>query len=104
MKVAAELNGLDSDKLAPWHLKATFQLYDANGKPSEQGTYEELWAAPHKYKRTYISPSFTQTVWATEDGSYFRTGQVDIPRVILSYVRSQIANPLPAAAVLSASH
>jgi hypothetical protein len=26
MKAAAEVNGLESDELAPWHLKATYQL------------------------------------------------------------------------------
>jgi TonB family protein len=103
MKVAAEMNGLNSDKLAPWHLKATFQLYDTDGKPSEKGTFEEFRAGPHKYKKIYASPSFTQTVWATEDGRYFRTGDTDTPRVILSYVRSQITSPLPTTAVLGAS-
>lgn len=95
LKVAAEVNGLESEKLAPWHLKSTFQLYDANGKPSEQGTYEEFWASLHKYKRIYTSPSFTQTEWATEDGKYYRTGRLYVPPIVLSLVRSQMISPMP---------
>ena len=46
MKLAAEVNGLHSDKLAPWHLKLSFQLYDFKGKPTEKGTFEEFWITP----------------------------------------------------------
>jgi hypothetical protein len=95
MKTAADLNGLEGGNIKPWHLKATFQLYNDDGKPSEQGTYEEYWAGPHKYKRIYISPSFTQTEWAIENGHHYRTG-ARYPRPhLLALVRSQLLAPLP---------
>jgi TonB family protein len=95
MKTAADLNGLEGSNIKPWHLKATFQLYDSDGKPSEQGTFEEYWAGPHKYKRIYISPSFTQTEWAIENGHHYRTG-ARYPRPhLLALVRSQLLAPLP---------
>jgi hypothetical protein len=93
MKTAADLNGLEGGNIKPWHLKATFQLYDSDGKPSEQGTFEEYWAGPHKYKRIYISPSFTQTEWATEDGNYYRTGAKYRPSLALALVHRELQSP-----------
>jgi TonB family protein len=103
MKLAAELNGLDSNKLAPWHLKSTFQFYDPGGKPSEQGTYEEFWASTHKYKRVYTTPSSTQTEWATEDAKYYfdYTGSDDIPKIFLALIRLQTVSPLPPVAEIA---
>jgi hypothetical protein len=94
MKLAAEVNGLHSDKLTPWHLKASFQLFDFAGKPSEKGTYEEFWVSPTKYKRIYTSPSLTQTEWATEKGSYFLPGGIDPRKDLQSLIRSNFLDPL----------
>ena len=33
-------------ELKPWHLKATYQVYDENSGTSEQGTFEYWWAGP----------------------------------------------------------
>lgn len=94
MKAAAEVNGLDDAKLAPWHLKASFQLYDFNGKPTEQGTYEEFWDGPKKYKRIYTSPTFTQTEWLTEGGDFFE-GQPGRPPIVLQTLRTMLVSPIP---------
>ena len=98
MKAAAELNGLDSAKLAPWHLKSTFQLYDFSGAPTEQGTYEEFWAGPKRNKITYTTPTFTLTKWGTEDGKHYfkHTGGPLPPKIVIDLIRSRIVNPLPA--------
>jgi hypothetical protein len=42
---AAPFYDFNSPDLKPWHLKATYQLYDEKGKPGEQGTYEYWWAS-----------------------------------------------------------
>ncbi len=101
LKLAAEVNGLEGDKLAPWHLKATFQLYDLAGKPTEQGTYEEFWS-PKKYKRAYTAPSFTHTDWGTEDGKYYssKTGTLP-PMMILGLIQSSFVDPVPFGAAIS---
>ena len=95
MKAAEEVNGLDDAKLAPWHLKASYQLYDFKGKPTEQGTYEEFWAGPHKYKRIYTSPSFSQSVWATEDGNVRFEGQPGQPTLAFQTLRTKLVSPIP---------
>src|SRR5580698_10564719 len=63
---------LDDPALKPWYMKVNFQLYDAAGKPGEQGTFEEWWAGPSLYKRTVTSPSYTATLIVNKDGK-FRT-------------------------------
>jgi hypothetical protein len=40
------LNRIDDASVHPWHLKLSFQLVDAKGHPSEQGTIEEWWKSP----------------------------------------------------------
>lgn len=101
MKLAAQINGLQGGNIKPWHLKASFQLYDDKGKPSEQGTMEEYWAAPHKYKLIYMSPSFTQTEWGTEDGKRYRIGAQSRRPRLLALVQSQLLAPLPTEAAMS---
>src|ERR1039458_3366375 len=67
---AAPFYDFTSPELKPWHLKATYQLYDEKGKPSEQGTFEYWWASPTVYRSTWTRPSATRTVWYTADGNY----------------------------------
>ena len=94
MKLAAEVNGLHSDKLAPWHLKLSFQLYDFKGKPTEKGTFEEFWITPKKYKVIYTSKSFNQTEWGTEDGGFFLPVGSSVRRDLQFLIRSRMLNPL----------
>jgi len=54
--------------LKPWHLKATYQLYDEKGKPTEQGSFEYWWASPKLYRSTWTRPGATHTDWHTADG------------------------------------
>ena len=52
--------------MSPWHVKATYQEFDSKGKLSGSGSYEEFRVSDKSYKRTYTSPTFTQTDYATE--------------------------------------
>src|SRR5580700_3890421 len=72
LEMAAPLYDFTDPSLKPWHLKATYQLYDQSGKPSEQGTFEYWWASPKVYRTTWTRPSATRTDWATSDGAIHR--------------------------------
>lgn len=63
--------------MKPWHVKATYQLYDEKGKPTVQGTYEYWWASPKVYRSTWIRPGTVHTDWHTADGkhAYLETGE-----------------------------
>jgi TonB family protein len=60
MVLGWRVNGADGvDK--PWHLKATYQTFDADGNATGSGTFEEWVASPEKWKRSYSGPGFNQT-------------------------------------------
>jgi TonB family protein len=69
LDLAAPLYDFNDPTLKPWHLKATYQLFDENGKPTEQGTYEYWWASPKVYRTSWMRPSAMSTSWAAPDGT-----------------------------------
>jgi TonB family protein len=91
---ANDLTRLDNPTLKPWHLKANFQLYDAKGKPAEQGTLEEWWAGPSLWKRVYTSATYTATQIANKDGFYTTPKVGPVPE-LLELVERQYVHPMP---------
>ena len=73
MAKAAAVNGLDGPDVKPWHLKASFETFDDDGKSKSTGTYEEWWAGKEKRKSTFVEGGVTQTDYATDKGT-MRTG------------------------------
>jgi TonB family protein len=94
MLLAAKSNGLTGSDMQPWHLKATYTLYDDKGNTSDQGTYEELWAGPTKYKQIFAGLAFTQTDYGTEKG-IFRSGVRQLPSNLIADIRRELIAPLP---------
>jgi TonB family protein len=68
LKAAYPLYDLTGSDMKPWHLKATYQLYDENGKPSEKGVYEYWWASAEVHRSSWTRPGASRTVWETGDG------------------------------------
>lgn len=98
MLLAARVNGLGSAGLKPWHAKATYQTFDADGKPKDQGVFEEWWAGPEKYKLSYASPSFNQV--RIQNGQAWITGDKDEIPVPEQMVEEFLVHPLPPVNVL----
>ena len=93
MLLAAKSNGLTGDDVKPWHVKATYQLLDGEGNVKDQGTYEEFWVSPTKYKRTFTGAAFTQTDYGTDKGDLRSGSQDQVLYAIL--VRVKLISPLP---------
>ncbi|MGH9596124.1 MAG: hypothetical protein ACRD3K_04945, partial [Edaphobacter sp.] len=91
---ATLLNSIDDATMKPWHLKLSFQLFDAKGKPTETGTIEEWWAGRTMHKTVYTSPSYTGTEIKTKDGLYRSKGVAPVPD-LLEVVLQQVVNPMP---------
>jgi TonB family protein len=95
LALAAPYYDFNNPTMRPWHLKASYQLYDQTGNPSEQGTYEYWWASPKIYRSTWTRKSTSHTDWHTADGkhSYEETGSG------LSFfeykLQSELFSPLP---------
>ena len=68
MLLAAKTNGLTGADVQPWHAKATYNLLDEAGNIKEQGSCEEFWVSPTKFKRIFTGASYSQTQYGTEKG------------------------------------
>jgi TonB family protein len=100
---ATTANSIDDSQLKPWHLKMSFQLYDAKGNPTEKGTIEEWWAEPSKEKTIYTSPSYTSTEIRTKGGFYRSKGTPSVPS-LLELLRRQVVHPMPSEGDIADSH
>jgi TonB family protein len=83
------LHGMD----VPWHLKASYQVLDSNGKAIDTGTYEEWRAGDRQYRIALHSPSLSVEEFGTDHG-LFRTGQRDWPGKPLSAIQTAIEWPV----------
>ena len=74
-------------------MKAHYSLLKS-GK-MEDGTFEEWWLAPQKYKIAYTRKGFTQTDYAGDAG-LFRMGDQQWPVGEEALIHQEITQPLPA--------
>lgn len=93
MLLATHVNGLGG-LAQPWHLKASYQTYDANGKPKDQGTFEEWWAAPDRNKISYSGPSLNQVQY-TNDKDIRITGDNWERSMLENMVERYLVHPFP---------
>ncbi len=98
----ANLNGLNSPGVLPWHLVMNYEEFDRSGGV-HLGVYEEFWAGPAKYKRIYKSDSFNQTEYATDKG-LFRKGDQRWRTPSELQIRSEVLDPLSYASTLQGYH
>jgi len=98
MRLAAGTNGLSGPDLQPWHLKASYKIFDEQGNAKGQGTYEEFWANQTKFKQIIKSDSLTQTKFGTDHGMMGIGDQVQpVLPWQLNAMRRDLTNPLPGA-------
>ncbi len=93
LALAAKKNGLQN-LTSPWHLKASFEVFDDRGRIRESGTFEELWVSANRYKRNYSSSTFHQTDYSTADG-VFRVGDPDWPTQAIALVERAFLPQFP---------
>ena len=97
-----ESNGLEGVS-RPWHLVLSYDVFDGDGDNVHSGTYEELWASPKKFKRTYKSDNLNQTDFANENGR-FRVGDQSWPGQAEAQVRAEVVDPFSYARTLNSVH
>lgn len=94
MASAKQLNGFDESGAKGWHVRATYDIYDAKGALTESGVYEELWSSPTRYRRSYTGTKFTQTDYASAKGLYRSGDQQWPPAQTVGLVRRLLITPL----------
>jgi TonB family protein len=96
MLLAAKSNNLTGPDVQPWHFKATYKSFDDQGKVTDQGTFEELWAGPTHYKQSFTSQNYARTEFGTEKGIVF-TGVHEAPGDQLIEMAREFVAPMPSA-------
>lgn len=91
---AAAANAAPGPDAKPWHAKISFTLNNWDGKPESQGTFEEFWAAPDKFKLVYATTSFNQVEYTTPSGIR-RSGNRDGTPPEITRIIDQFFHPIP---------
>ena len=94
LDAAAKHYDFDSPEMKPWHLKATYQLYDLKGDPAERGTWEYWWASPKVHRSSWTRGGAERTEWHTQDGNY-RSGTSSDLKFLERTLRSKVLPNLP---------
>ena len=94
LEMGRKVNGLRGLAPLPWHLKASFEVFDQEGKSRDKGTYEEWRVNTKQYKLAFHSAELSLEEYGTDQG-IFRTGGQDWPSSPAGRVRSKIAQPIP---------
>jgi Gram-negative bacterial TonB protein C-terminal len=94
-------SSLSAPDLKPWHLKLDVQLFDAKGKPSEQGTIEEWWASTTTYQIAYTFPSYT-AVEILNGKDFSKTKGAGSVPFLIKLLLNQVVHPMPSAVEISA--
>ena len=82
-------------KLKPWHLKASYEIYNYDGKLATKGTWEYWWASPKVRRRSWERPGLSRTDWITADGTIFRKDSGDPPLYFERRLEDTILYPGP---------
>jgi TonB family protein len=70
LEAAGPFYDFNDAALKPWHLKATYQIYDLKGNPAEQGTWEYWWASPKLSRTSWTRADAARTEWTSAGGFY----------------------------------
>jgi TonB family protein len=92
---AAPFYDFSDPALKPWHLKASYQLYDEKGNPSEQGTFEYLWASPKVYRSSWTRPGASRTDWYTANGQHVSETTGERIKYFEYRLQAALISPLP---------
>jgi hypothetical protein len=75
MDLARKVNGLQRLDVR-WHLKANYEVFAADGKSSDTGTYEEWRVNAKQYRIALHGSSVSVEEYGTDHG-VFRAGEQD---------------------------
>jgi len=96
LQAAALHYNFNDPAMRPFHLKATYQLYDESGQPAEKGAYEYWWASPAANRSSWTRDGATHTDWHTADGKHAFLGTGDALKFLEFKLQSALFSPLPA--------
>src|SRR6185312_12981515 len=93
LHAAEKDSSLNDADVKPFYLKLLVQLFDAKGKPGEQGTVEVYWKDAERQKRVYSFPSYSATEVHTGN-KIFRTANSNPPPQMAALLVAQELHPM----------
>jgi TonB family protein len=94
IELGRKVNGLQGAELMPWHLKVSYEVFDADGKSKDKGTYEEWRISAKQFKLVFQSPAVALEEYGTDQG-VFRTDGKEWPSRPLGMLQQAIVHPIP---------
>ncbi len=91
---ARPLYDFGSKEMKPWHMKVSYQIFETEGYPGEQGTYEYWWAAPDRYRSTWKRGTVEDSEWRAGEET-FHKGSGSALNFYEWKLRSVLLDPLP---------
>lgn len=85
---------LDDGSLKPWSMVVHFRLLDKDGRATDEGTIEELWAGPTRMRRSVKSTGYTSVYVRNDHGEFRTAGTSELPYA-LQVVERQMVHPMP---------
>jgi TonB family protein len=101
LATAAPFYDFNDPTLKPFHIKATYQLYDVNGKPEEQGRWEYWYVSSKEYRSSWVRADAARTEWHTANGALYRKETGKALKYFERNITVSIFHPLPAEALLN---
>jgi len=95
LTAASHFYDFKSPELKPWHLKATYQLHDAYGVPTEQGIFEYWWVSPEIHRSSWTRPGAMRTDWFTAAGKHQSKTSGGSLRYFESDLSAMLFSPFP---------
>lgn len=94
MVPAEKTNGLWGPDLQPWHMMASYKNLNEDGSVKNEGTIEEFWASPTRYKVSYSSGAMSYTQGQTDEG-FFNEGGAGMDLTLAFRAQREFLQPLP---------
>lgn len=104
LTVASSLYAFNEPAQKPFHVKGEYQLFDLNGKPGEQGSYEYWWIAPNTFRSSWTRRSGTDSEWHLGDGRRISVLSGDRLLFLEREIQDLLFSPVPDLAKLDAEH
>jgi TonB family protein len=101
LAAAAPLYDFANPALKPWHLKAAYQIYDQDGNPGEEGTWEYWWASPDLYRNTWTRGALVESQWHMPVGNRAEVSSGTLHLFETSFP-AELFTPLPDLAKIAA--
>lgn len=93
MAKAAKVNGLLHANVRPWRVKASYKVFNDDGSLRSEGTFDEIWASPTKYRITWASGDAIHSEYMTDKGMY--NGGGTMPDIVQGFrVQREMLDPL----------